>query len=246
MKENKLKQAAFSFSTNAEMSSNDFMISDCNREAFSLIETWPDWPANGIIIYGPKGCGKTHLTHLFAEKVILSQEKTFKVPTFNCQQINLKNIERICKSTDVIVLENLSKNINQEALFHLFNNFDKGGKYMLWTSEIAPARLNFSLKDLQSRLNTLPAIAITEPDDTMLRALIIKLFDDRQLMISPEILEYIVNNTERSFAYIENLVKEIDEISLAYKSAINYKVVREALNNLNDTLKREPDLFTDF
>jgi chromosomal replication initiation ATPase DnaA len=58
-------------------------------------------------------------------------------------------------------------------------------------------------------------------------------------------LEYIINNTERSFAYVESLVREIDEISLAYKTAVNYKVVKEALENLNNANEREPDLFSD-
>ena len=244
MIDNKGKQTTFSFGIKTEMSRNDFMVSDCNKEALSWIDLWPQWNKNGLVIYGPKGCGKTHLAHLFAEKINFYIEKPQKIPFYDCKRINMKNVEKICSSCDVIVLENLSENINQEALFHLFNHFCENGKYMLWTSLIAPARLNLSLKDLQSRLNMLPAVEIKEPDDIMLRALVVKLFNDRQLRISPEILEYIVTNTQRSFSYVENLVKEIDEISLAYKSTVNYKVVKAALENLNNADENnEPDLF---
>ena len=238
-----LKQTVFSFYTETKMSSSDFMVSACNKEAFSYINSWPNWSESGFVIYGPKGCGKTHLAHLFAEKVNDGRIKNLQIPLYESKQIKMNNIEKICNSYDVIIIENLEKNVDQEALFHLFNSFNKKGKYMLWTSEIAPARLNFSLKDLQSRLEMLPAIEIKEPDDMMLRALIVKLFNDRQIMISPEILEYIINNTERSFSYVENLVKEIDEISLAYKSTVNYKIVKEALENLCGAELKEPDLF---
>lgn len=240
---NEIKQTAFSFTAETKMSSDDFMVSDCNVEAFRMIDLWPDWDGNGLVIYGPKGCGKTHLAHLFSEKVNSNQEKILKIPFYDCKQINMKNVERICNSSDVIILENIERDVNQEALFHLFNHFSECGKYMLWTAEIAPVRLNFSLKDLQSRLNILPAIEIKAPDDMMLRALIVKLFNDRQLLISPDILEYIISNTERSFAYVENLVREIDEISLAYKTTVNYKVVKKAIENLQNAEDREPDLF---
>lgn len=243
MNEKKLKQTAFSFIPDVQMQRQDFMVSNCNQEAFAYIDSWPKWIANGLVIYGPKGSGKTHLAHLFAEKVSILSSKPQKIPFYDCQQINLNNVQRVCDSSDIIILENLTERINEEALFHLFNHFNIQGRYMLWTSLKAPARINLKLKDLHSRLDTLPAVEIKEPDDLMLRALVLKLFDDRQLLISPEILEYIINNTERSFAKIEKLVQEIDEISLAYKSTVNYKIVKTALEKLKQETEREPYLF---
>ena len=78
---------------------------------------------------------------------------------------------------------------------------------MLWTAETAPSRMFFPLKDLQSRLNMLPSVEIKEPDDLMLQTLVVKLFNDRQILISPDVLTYIVNNAPRSFEYIEKLVE---------------------------------------
>ena len=246
MNDTKLKQTAFSFESAPEMGRDDFMVSNCNREAFSIVDSWPNWVANGLVVYGPKGSGKTHLAHLWAEKVNLLSAKPTKILFYDSCRVNMKNLERICDSGNAIVLENLNENVDEEALFHLFNHFSLNKKYMLWTAQKSPARTEFSLKDFQSRINMLPAVEIKEPDDIMLRALVVKLFDDRQLMISPDILEYIVNNTERSFAYVENLVKEIDELSLAYKTTVNYKVIKEALQNLNSAENSEPDLFFDY
>lgn len=243
MSEEILKQRAFSFTTNAQMQRQDFMISKCNEAAYGFVDMRPQWIMNGLVIYGSKGSGKTHLCHLFADKVNSQKSLPQKVPFYDCGQITLKNVERICAASEIIILENLNEKVDEEALFHVFNHFNNQGRYMLWTSLNAPARIPFKLRDLQSRLDMLPAVEIKEPDDLMLRALALKLFSDRQLTISPEILEYIINNTERSFAFIEKLVQEIDEISLAYKTTVNYKVVREALENLRSAEDREPNLF---
>ena len=29
------------------------------------LDRWPDWPAPGLALSGPAGCGKTHLAHVF-------------------------------------------------------------------------------------------------------------------------------------------------------------------------------------
>lgn len=239
-------QLPLGFSVANYMRREDFMVSDCNREAFNMIECWPNWLTSGLIIYGPSGCGKSHLAHLFADKVKQAASKAIKVSFFEAQRINLHNLRHIAEENQSLVIENLSPKANQEALFHLFNIYNETGRYILWTADMAPSRMHFALADLQSRLNMLPSIAISEPDDKMLQMLIAKLFDDRQIIISQEILNYIVANTQRSFAYIQRLVEEIDYISLSRQTAVNYAVVKAAMDNLSRIDDNEPDLFDDY
>lgn len=242
-----LKQIPFDFKPHTYMGREDFMVSSCNLEAFQMIDCWPNWISSGLIIYGPKGCGKSHLAHLFADKVKMLSDKPIKVSLIEASSINMRNVKRICEENQSIIIENLVHKVNTEALFHLFNTYNNAdGRYMLWTSENAPSRMHFSLKDLQSRLNMLPSIAITEPDDIMMQTLIVKLFNDRQILISPEILNFIVNNSRRSFAYIQELVDEIDSISLAYQTSVNYNIIKQAIEILATRENREPDLFDEW
>jgi len=39
----------------------DFAVADCNALAVGWVDRWPDWPGAGLILYGPEGCGKSHL-----------------------------------------------------------------------------------------------------------------------------------------------------------------------------------------
>lgn len=241
-----LKQLPLDFATHTYMGRDDFMVSECNKEAFMLLDSWPNWLGSGAVIYGPKGCGKSHLAQLLLEKVRNVSAPPAAASVVNCSAINMRNFKKLVNENKVLVVENLRPGNHDEALFHLFNLFNVAGRWILFTAEKAPAQMKFALKDLQTRLNMLPCAAISEPDDVMLQMLIVKLFDDRQLKITPEILQYIINNAPRSFAYIEKLVAEIDEISLAYQTAVTYTVIRRAMEFLELKDRREPDLFEDY
>ena len=238
VEDEELKQIPFDFVPRTYMGREDFMVAPCNREAFNLVDSWPKWLTQGMIIYGPKGCGKSHLANLFADKVKIFADKPIKVSLIDAGRINLRNVNKIASENQSIVIENLTPKANAEALFHLFNLYNTEGRYMLWTAETAPSRMSFALKDLQSRLNMLPSVEIKE-----LQTLIVKLFNDRQILISPEILNFIVTNAPRSFEYIGKLVEECDNISLAYQCAVNYNVVKKAMELLAQTDSRQPDLF---
>lgn len=239
----KLSQLPLEFATQNLMRCEDFMVSECNGEAYKMIVSWPNWLTSGMVIYGPKGCGKTHLAHIFADMVMANSEKPVHVGLVPSESVNMKNIKRLAEENVSIVIENLSPKADEEALFHLCNIYNTSGRYVLWTSEIPPSRMNFKLKDLQSRLNMLSCIEIKEPDDIMLRTLIAKLFNDRQLFIGEDILSYIMNNAQRSFSYVRALVEEADYISLVRKTPVNYGVIKEAMERLSDNNCCEPDLF---
>ena len=245
MEDEELKQLPFAFEVPQQMGRDDFMVANCNSEAFQMVESWPNWLTKGVVIYGPEGCGKSHLARMFADKILSSDTpKKGSVGIINATQVKMRNVKRIAAENKNLVIENLTVKADNEALFHLFNIYqNEPERYMLWTARIAPHRMRFGLKDLQSRLNMLPSIAIKEPDDMMLQTLIVKLFNDRQLLISPEILEYILLNTRRSFAYVERLVEEIDAVSLAYQTAVDYFTVKKALEILEEQEDKQPDLF---
>jgi chromosomal replication initiation ATPase DnaA len=236
-------QIAFNFAPHPYFGREDFMVSACNNEAVQMIDSWPEWPFFAICLYGPNGCGKTHLSRIFSDKVSVMTHYPYKIPCINAAKINMDTPFKLFKQNPCLIIEDLDENIHQEALFHLYNLYRNEGGNILFTALQAPARMHFSLPDLQSRLNIVPAVAIGEPDDEMLSALILKLFNDRQLIVSPEIITYMLNNMQRSFSYCNKLVEEIDNISLARKRAISIPIVKEAIHTLNN--QTQGDLFND-
>ena len=235
------KQIPLSFDISPDYKRSDFLVNKCNEKAVAMIDKWPEWPFFAQVLYGPKGCGKSHLAHIFADHVKMLYYKPIAVRIVKADSITVRRAEILHKESPFLVVEDLTPKVDNEALFHLFNLYQNEGGYILFTAELPPARMRFKLADLQSRLNIIPAIAIGEPDDEMLAALIVKLFNDRQIMISQETLNYILQNIERSFSFAIKLVEEADFISLAKKRAMSVSIIKEAIEYLTSNM--QADLF---
>lgn len=241
-KNTNINQLALDFPHRPSLGRDDFMVASCNREAVTLVDSWPDWPYFAVCIYGPEGCGKSHLANVFANKVANLTHYPYRIPFLNASAVTMENFRTLFAEHNCLVIEELNEHINEEALFHLYNLYRDEGGNILFTGEIAPARLNLKLPDLRSRLNIVPAVEIKEPDDEILSALLVKLFADRQIIPSPELITYLLNNMQRSYAFARKLVAEIDNTSLSRKRAVSVTIAREAIEALCDT--SQGDLFS--
>ena len=237
----KTKQYLLHFNANSYLGEEDFLVTSCNEIAYNAIKMWPNWQHFALNIFGPRNCGKSHLAHIWVSSVQKSLPKPIDIPILQAANINMKNVNKFINNYNYLVIENLSTEINEEALFHLYNAYNTDKHFILFNSEIPLSKIPFKLPDLRSRLNTIPSAEISMPDDETLTALIAKQFNDRQIIISQEILDYILKNAERSFEYISRLVEEIDAISWVYGRAVSIPIVREALKNLNKN--QQLDLF---
>ena len=239
--ENKPEQLPFLFEHRQCLNKEDFMVTECNVDAMRMVERWPDWNYFATLIYGQEGAGKSHIANVFAQHVSQTLQIPKKIPIINADQIKQLSSEKLFEQSNVIVVEDIHPNINQEAMFHLYNKYRDEGGFILFTARNAPARMNFSLPDLQSRLNIVPTVEIKSPNQQLFNALILKLFADRQIDISPEVINYIATNAQRTFAYAKALVNEADKISLAKKRAVTINIIKDAMKVLDDN--SQIDLF---
>lgn len=193
------------------LGADDFMVSVCNQEAMRLVQSWPDWSSPCALITGPAGAGKTHLVNVWRAQ---SGAKVL-----SASEIDEHMVDGI--GTDALAVEDVDRFLcDERALFHLMNLSRESGFDMLLTARSLPGAWPVHLSDLRSRLRSLPFAEIGAPDDALLRAVLVKLFDDRQLSAPPAVIDYLLHRMERSIAAAADLVARMDRAALAERRRI--------------------------
>jgi chromosomal replication initiation ATPase DnaA len=204
------KQYIFSLPFPAQYREDNFMVAACNRDAWQWVTSAS---AAAAMLYGPQGCGKSHLGHIWAQR-----EKASLLP--------VHALKEAIGVAGHWLIEDIEQLQDERALLHFFNACKEQGGKMLFTCATAPHQLPFTLPDLTSRLRALPAAAIGAPDDEVLAAAMRKQFTDRQIKVEDEVIAYILPRIERSFTHIQQLVKRIDEKALSEHKSITIPFVR--------------------
>jgi len=84
-----------------------------------------------------------------------------------------------------------------------------------------------ALPDLVSRLRALPVVTVSAPDDALLRAVMVKLFADRQLSVDESLIAYLATRIERSFAAAREAVAQLDREALRQKRGVTRALAAE-------------------
>ncbi|MFM9943380.1 MAG: hypothetical protein ACKVP7_28280 [Hyphomicrobiaceae bacterium] len=207
----------------AALGAEDFLVSPSNVAAVEMIDAWRDWPRASALVVGPRQSGKTHLAQVWRLKT-------------GAEVIQASDLTE----TDAagfhgpLVVEDIEAGIGDErALFHLLNLAREHRRALLVTSARPPGELAITLPDLRSRLRALPLIAIGAPDAELLRAVLVKLFADRQLTVEPHVIAHVALHMEQSMERASRLVAEIDRRSLATHRRVTRALATEVLAELS-------------
>ena len=194
-----------------KLSREDIIVGKSNRTAVGIIDLWPAWPAQTVILTGPKGSGKTHVAQAWAAKAGARALPSGRLAETHAPQ----------SPSQAYLIEDVGEEpLDETALFHLANSVRQHGGSLLLTSRIQPAVWNVALPDLKSRLLAATVAEIAEPDDALLLAVLAKLFADRQVLVEANVSEYLVTRMERSFSEAVRIVALLDALALEKKARI--------------------------
>ena len=217
------QQLIFNFPFKKTYLSQDFYITKNNFNAFKLIESWPKWPSRFINIFGPKGCGKTHLTNIISSKissVIISSKKIDE------------NIINKFKTKECLIIDDFDNDVEENLLYSIINLAVQDNKYLIISSPISLKKFKINLKDLNSRFTSFIEVGIDLPTDDLIKVILTKNFSDKQITISKKNIDYILNNIDRSYEKVNLFTSLIDKLSLEKAKPINLKLIKDVLIKL--------------
>lgn len=214
------RQLALALPHSESFARDDFLVGAPNKSALAMIERWPDWPDRALALAGPEGAGKSHLAAIWAE---IAGARRISARALG--EIDLPS----ALATGALVVEDASERLDERALFHLLNLMREQESFVLITARTPPASWAIALPDLASRLRAIPAIALNAPDDALLRALMVKLFSDRQLDVDETLVGYLATRIERSFSGARAAVEELDREALRQKRPVTRALAAELM-----------------
>ncbi len=200
------RQLVLELGHEARYGAEDFLVSPSNEQAYMFIERWPDWSDRVLLLIGPQGSGKSHLAAIWAER---ARAQIVDVSELSAETVPLLSVQ------DAIVIENAEGTATNEAeFFHLLNLVRERQSHALITATGMPGGWGIRTPDLLSRLRLAPSVTLEEPDDALLRAVLVKLFIDRQLIVDTRVIDYVMARMERSLARAREIVAMLDEEAL--------------------------------
>ena len=216
-----MDQLIFKFPFSKKYYEQDFFVSNNNFSAYKLIEGWPTWPGKWLNIFGASGSGKTHLAKILEKKI----QNTKLIQAKNISDETIKELSKL----DCLIIDSFENNIEEKLFYSILNQSKQLENYILINSVLSINTTQFKLKDLQSRINSFLYFGIQLPTDDLLKVIISKTFSDKQISIDPKILNFIVNNVERSYEKMFKFLKDVDELSLSTGKSININLIKKVL-----------------
>jgi chromosomal replication initiation ATPase DnaA len=219
------RQLTLALDLAGKFTAEDFLVAPANQDVHARIEAWPDWPSRNLLIVGPPGSGKSHLVAIWAERA--------GAPVYEAGSLTEELVAAL-EPSSALAVENIDvPDCSENVLFHLLNTGRERGLSLVLTSSQQPGMSWPKLPDLASRLRQMPVGELQPPDDGLVRAVLVKLFDDRQLAVDAEVIDYVAKRMERSLGAARETVAALDEEALALGRRVTKPVAAAVLARLS-------------
>lgn len=200
------------------MTRDNFVVAASNEAALSMLASWIRSSEPLLAICGPAGAGKTHLGRILSEEIA-------------ADYLRAEDADRAPPGANPLVLDNVDKVQAQPALLSLVFAAINGGRRLVLIGRGEPRDWAAGQKDLETRLNAAMRIDLAEPDEALLRAVIAKLFRDRQLRVGEAIADYAAPRIGKTFAAANAFVAALDAASIEGGEPIGQKLARAVIAN---------------
>lgn len=213
-------QLALDLPCRTALGRQDFMVTACNETAVAMVDCWPDWPGKALLLHGPKASGKSHLAEVWRARAGGS--------LCAAEGLDIAQVPKLVMLR-ALVLDNAERTRDWAALLHLVNLMREEGGYLMILAERPLSSWKISLPDLLSRLTAMPSTSISEPDDRLLGAVMLKMLADRQLSAPADLVPYLVSRMERSFTAAAAVIAALDRQAMSERRGLSIALARKVL-----------------
>jgi chromosomal replication initiation ATPase DnaA len=229
-----MSQLSFDFPFQDNYLTDDFLTASANLAAFNFVTDFdihnPDLPKI-FAVCGAEASGKTHLAHIWQRKTAAN--------FFDAKKLENLNLINHIKPSRAYIIEDIDKISNQAILLHIFNIAASKGAYLMITSGIELGQIKYQFADLASRLKNIFCLQIKNPDDELIKILLMKNFSALQLAVKEPVINYLAGKIERSFMAIEQVTKLLKFYCFEEKREITIPLANKVLEIIKNEAPRQ-------
>src|SRR6476469_7572472 len=133
------RQLAFALPHAESLTRDNFLEGPANAAGLALVDSWPDWPNQIMLLVGPEGSGKSHLAAIWAEEAGARSTSAHALTAAAVPD---------ALATGALVVEDLkAATCDERALFHLLNLAREDQAFVLLTARTPPSAADIELRD---------------------------------------------------------------------------------------------------
>ena len=181
-------------------------------------------PGPPVYLWGPEGCGKSHLLRALVRSVRLDGGRTAA-----CGAGRALPWQGAADGTLVVIdgCEALDE-AEQQAAFQVFIDAATQGCQVVAAGRLPPVDLPLR-DDLRSRLGWGHVFALAPLGDAEVRAALRQEFDRRGIFLSDDLMSYLQNRFARDLGHLVALLDRLDRYALEHQRALTLPLLRRML-----------------
>jgi chromosomal replication initiator protein len=239
---------------NHKYSLDNFVVGGDNRlphAACCAVANMPGGICNPLYIYGGVGLGKTHLVQAVGNEILRNfPDKVVKYVTAEkfvtevVEAIGKRNTQAFkdqYRKVDCFLVDDVQffarKDSSQQEFFHTFNDLYNGNKQIVITSDRAPSELDGMDERIRSRFGMGMVVELLLPDFETRMAILIQKCRENQIMLDPEVLNFVATNVQSSVRELEGVLRQIMAESQLFNRVTTIRSVAEIIKRLNKAQK---------
>ena len=185
-----------------------------------------------VYVWGATGSGRSHLLQAVCHEADALSRQAVYLPMAELIEFDTVLFEGL-EYMDLVCIDDLERLVGdhawEEAMFHLFNRLRAANVRLIVAASELPARLNFTLNDLTSRLQwglvfQIQPIQEDEKIETLKARAISRGFE-----LSDDVLRFIMHHGKRDLTDLLRVLDQLDHASLSAHRRITVPFVKQVM-----------------
>lgn len=201
-----------------------------NRLAWAHLQS--DLPLTApVYLWGPKGCGKTHLLKALAQSCQAAGRPAGwwdAASSLGAAEVGGGDFDPAWSILIFDDVDRLDAQAQQSVFAWLVEAQSRG---VTWAASGAVPPVDLPLRDdLRSRIGWGHIFGLEPLDDADTRGVLRQEADRRGIFLSDEVMDYLLSRMERDLGFLMRLLDRLDDFALSHHRAVTVPLLRQMLS----------------